>query len=282
MDELEVTGLVIREVATGEADKVLTLLTAEEGKLSVTAKRAANLRDKHAPSAQLFAYSTLLLRRTGKYYYIVDSSLIEPFLSLRNEIERLSLAVYLGDVASDLTLEETPDETLLSLILNALYALDRNREIPLWKVKGAFEMKAAALSGFMPETETCGRCGEPLTGEAGMDVMDGRMFCVRCMEAARKKDRRREKDRREEARSLLRVPEGVRLALRFAAKASVRRFLSFTLDEDGPALFGAICERYLLSHLEHGFSSLDYYKIITDGTTGKYKLFWKREEITSE
>ena len=39
-------------------------------------------------------------------------------------------------------------------------------------------------------------------------------------------------------------------------------FLSFTLDKTEISLFSVVCERYLLNHLEHGFSSLEYYKKI--------------------
>ena len=33
-------------------------------------------------------------------------------------------------------------------------------------------------------------------------------------------------------------------------------------DNNPQALFAVICERYLLNHLEHGFTSLEYYKNI--------------------
>ena len=59
------------------------------------------------------------------------------------------------------------------------------------------------------------------------------------------------------------TPE-VLAALRFVVDASVKRYLSFTLDAVGLSLFSVICERYLLNHLEHGFSSLTYYKSITE------------------
>ena len=37
-EDLEVDGLVIREVTTGESDKVITLLTAKYGRITITGK----------------------------------------------------------------------------------------------------------------------------------------------------------------------------------------------------------------------------------------------------
>jgi len=65
------------------------------------------------------------------------------------------------------------------------------------------------------------------------------------------------------AKIFIRVTPDVLAAVRYVIRASLKRYLSFTLDEVGRSLFAVICERYLLNHLEHGFSSLNYYKNIT-------------------
>lgn len=262
MDEIEVEGLVIREVKTGETDKILTLLTPTHGKISVTGKGVGGIKNRHAASAQLFSYSTFLLRKAQKYYHIADSFFINSFESVRYDIERLSLAAYLCDIAYDLSLEDTPDRELMSLTLNALYALDKLTHIPISQIKGAYELKAAVLGGFMPELDACGICGGELVNETFLDVMNGRIVCKAC---------RRELENDPEfitddhtAKIFIRVTPDVLSALRFVAGASVKRYLSFTLDSVGQSLFSVVCERYLLNHLEHGFSSLTYYKSITE------------------
>jgi len=262
MEELEVDGLVIKEVKLGESDKILTLLTAEHGKVPVTAKGAGSIKNRHSASAQLFSYSTFLLRKSQKYYHIADSFYINSFESVRYDIERLALAAYLCDIANDLSLEDIPDGELMSLTLNALYALDKLKNIPIGQIKGAYELKAAVLGGFMPELDFCGVCGGDLKDESFLDVMNGRIVCKSC---------RRELENDPDfitddhtAKIFIRVTPDVLSALRFVVGASVKRFLSFSLDAVGQSLFAVICERYLLNHLEHGFTSLTYYKSITE------------------
>lgn len=261
MEELEVDGLVIKEVKTGESDKILTLLTPTHGKVSVKAKGAGSIKGKHSASAQLFCYSTFLLRKTQKYFYIADSYYINSFEGLRYDIERLALAAYLCDIANDLSLEDTPDPDLMSLTLNALYALDKLEKIPQSQVKAAYELKAAVTAGFMPETDLCGVCGAALTdNETFLDVMNGRMVCKKCRGELELDPEFLTDDHT--AKIFIHVTPDVLSALRYVIHAGVRRFLSFTLDEVGQSLFAVICERYLLNHLEHGFSSLNYYKSI--------------------
>lgn len=260
MEELEVDGLVVKEVKMGEADKIITLLTASHGKITITGKGVGNLKNRHAASAQLFSYSTFLLRKTQKYYYIADSFYINSFETVRYDIERLSLAAYICDIACDISLEDTPDEELMSLTLNALYALDKLPNIPVAQIKAAYELKTAVIAGFMPETDCCGVCGCELAEETFIDVMNGRMVCKKC---------RRELENAPEfitddhtAKIFIRVTPDVLMAMRYVIQATVKRYLSFSLDEVGLSLFAVLCERYLLNHLEHGFSSLEYYKKI--------------------
>ena len=96
--ELRTTGLVVRETSLGEADKILTLICAGVGRINVSAKGVRSLRSPHMAATQIFAYSSFILRRGKRYYYIAESELIEPFFGLRSDLDRLSLAAYVADV----------------------------------------------------------------------------------------------------------------------------------------------------------------------------------------
>ena len=176
IEEFEVDGLVIREVKTGEADKILTVLTGKYGKLTVSAKGTVSLRIRFASSAQIFTYSTFMLRKKGNFNYIKDTVFLEAFEGIRYDVEKLALANYICDVAEDLAQEGMEDEELLSLVLNTLYAL-ANRDLPVELVKGAFEFRAAVQEGFMPDLSGCGVCGCEPEGDSSLDVMNGRFLC---------------------------------------------------------------------------------------------------------
>ena len=260
MEEIEIDGLVIREVKTGEADKIITLLTGAEGKITISGKGVSSLRNKYAASAQLFSYSTFLLRKKGAFWYIRDAYFIENFMEIRYDVERLSLANYVCDVACDAAAEGAENEPLLSLCLNTLWAIAHLERAPLEQIRGAFEFRMAVQEGYMPDLGGCGVCGAPLgEGDCFLDVMNGRLVCPRCRTAL-ENDPAYLAD--ESAKILIRVSPPVLAALRYIEEAPQKKFLSFTIERAELSLFSVVCERYLLNHLEHGFSSLEYYKKI--------------------
>ncbi len=255
--ELKVRGLLLREVQIGEADKILTLICEGIGRVDVSGKGVRSIRSPHMAATQIFTYSSFVLRKGKKFYYIAESELLEPFYGLRSDIDRLSLASYIADVVLDLTPEGTVDDDLLRLALNSFYAMSEKKNISLRQIKGAFEMKAADLAGFCPDLGCCLRCGISSHKEIYLDVMNGGIVCADCrtpliLENARVDDGT--------AMIHLKLTPAVLAALRFVSTSDERHFLSFTLSDTELKLFGDVCEKYLLDHLEHGFHSLDFYK----------------------
>ena len=60
-------GIVLRETETKEADKILTLLTAERGKLSVIARGARRKSCKYTACAQPLVWSEWTLYQKGDW-----------------------------------------------------------------------------------------------------------------------------------------------------------------------------------------------------------------------
>ncbi|MBQ8642000.1 MAG: DNA repair protein RecO [Clostridia bacterium] len=262
MEDLEVEGLVIRETQMGEADEILTILTADHGKITISGKGVRSMRNRHAASVQLFSYSTLLLHKPKKYYYITDSFFIENFMGIRYDVEKLALATYLCDVAAEFSLEDIADPPLMQLTLNALYAIAYRDDIPLERVKAAYEFRIACEEGFAPEMFFCGICQKEMTETGYLDVMNGRVLCKDCQEryvnsAAYAMDE-------VTAKIHIRLTPAVLCAMRYVMSAPMKRVLSFQLEKSDGEIFSVACERYLINHLEHSFPSLEYYHALRE------------------
>ncbi len=259
MEQYEVKGLVVKETPLGENDKLLTLITEEMGKIYVTGKGVKSLRSKHMPTTQPFCYSSFIIKKTHKYFYIADSELIESFFGLRYEIDKLALAAYICDIAADLTVEGVGDEDLMRLTLNTLYALANKKDISPMQIKAAYEMRAAAVGGFCPDLSACSLCGKQDPKVVYLDVMNGRFLCGGCRYTAEKKA---EMEDTGTAQIYIKLTPAVLEALRFVIGAPINKYLSFTLEEKEIDVMSRATERYLMNHLEHGFYSLDFYKSI--------------------
>lgn len=257
--ELRTTALVVRETALGEADKILTLICAGVGRIDVSAKGVRSLRSPHMAATQIFAYSRFLLKRGKRYYYIAESELIEPFFGLRSDLDRLSLAAYIADIMCDIMPEELVDDDILRLGLNAYFALSEKKDVDARKIKAAFEFKVADLAGFCPDLSACLRCGIDTHPKMYLDVMNGGLVCSDCKTAFTL-----EQSAEDTGTAVIQLPlsDEILAALRYIAEADEKRFLSFRIAGDALPRFAAVCERYLLDHLGHGFRSLDFYRSV--------------------
>ena len=146
---IELKGLVIRTATFTESDKILTLLTAEHGKIAVGAKGARSIKSRVRSATELYSYGSYVLYKKGNYYWLRESELIENFFALRTDLEKMALAAYVCEVVDDSSMENMPEGDLLKLTLNTLYIISKGTK-PLSLIKGAFEMRLAAQLGFMP------------------------------------------------------------------------------------------------------------------------------------
>ena len=212
------------------------------------------MKSRHMVSAQMYAYSHFVLSKSKKYFYISESELIEAFFGLRSDIDKLSLASYIADVAEDLSLENAPDPELLRLTLNTLYAISTGtHSIP--KIKGAYELRVSSVAGFRPDLVGCAKCKAYSCETMYLDVMNGRLLCPSC-----RLEKLSEPSEDGSAVIHLALTPEVLEAMRYTIYSPMQRYLSFTLPESSLRFYGKVSEKYLLSHLEHGFYSLDFYK----------------------
>lgn len=259
MDKLTVTGIVLREYAKGDNDKLLSILTAEHGKLLVLGKGVRSLKNKNMVASQPFCYATYVLSKSKSgIYYISESELHEAFFDLRCDLSSLAFASYVCEVADHVSVEENADVPFLRLVLNTLYAAAQKKR-PLPQIKGAFELKCAATIGLAPELSCCAECGCADTPAYYLDILGGELICPECMSKKGYEDKTVEYSG-EWSRPFSPVSPGLAAIMRYIIGAEVSRFLSFSLPENMTDEFGNVCERYLLHHLGRGFATLDYYK----------------------
>ena len=79
---LTTTGLILREVAYGESDKLLTVLTPDQGKITVTAKGVRSFRNHYMSTAQLMCYNEFVLYQRGDRWWMKEVAVVEGFAPL--------------------------------------------------------------------------------------------------------------------------------------------------------------------------------------------------------
>ena len=240
-----VRGIVLRETETKEADKILTVLTAEQGKISVIARGVRRKGCKYAACAQPLAYSEWTLYQKGDWYYANDGSTLELFNGLRTDLEAMALGFYMAELTEAVTTEETAAAELLRHLLNGLYALSALHKLPAL-VKPAFEMKLLSLAGYEPLADGCVYCGCPEPEQPLLDVVQGVLRCRSC-------------GVKESALSMPLCVDSLK-ALRHVIYGDPKRLYSFRLGEEALRRFSGAAEAFAAAQLERGFRTLEFYK----------------------
>ena len=153
-------GLVLRETVTRDADKILTVLTPDRGRLSVIARGARRKGSRVAAACQLLAYSEMTLYEKGRWTMLDAADTIELFDGLRQDLTALSLAAYFAELTEAVS-DGSGD--VLPLLLNALYALSALKKPPQL-VKPAFQFRLMALAGRWLRPVRRAGAGEPHAG----------------------------------------------------------------------------------------------------------------------
>ena len=244
-------GIVLRETQTREADKILTLLTPDMGKLSVIARGVRRKNCRYAACAQTLVWSEWTLYQKGEWYYASEGSSIELFSGLRSDLNALALACYLAELTETVATEHTPQ--LLRHLLNGLYALSALHK-PAALVKPAFELKLLCLAGYEPLADSCAYCGRAEPEEPMLDVVQGVLRCTPCGAG-------------ESGLSMPLCP-GSLAALRHIVYGDPKRLYSFTLESGALRRLSAAAEAFVAAQLERGFRSLDFYKNLQGADTG--------------
>ncbi len=268
MKHESIDGVVVRVRDIGDHDRYLSLLTAERGRITLLSKGSHSMRGEQRAVSQLYTYGNFEYYRRGDFYILKGGTPIQPFYALSQDIDRMNLAAYLCDLAYEMTDEGEAADEMLRLLLNSLYAVSHDL-YPQEIIKGAFEMRAAAMSGYAPELDTCAFCGTD-TGELYLDVMNGALLCADCL-PNRKKTPRADAvyDEIREADVLCPLTPASLAALRYAVSAPLSRLFSFEIkDAEELRLFSAAAQTYLLSHLGRGFDSLNFYHTLRQGAKG--------------
>ena len=259
-----VDGLVLKEAPVGDSDKLLTVLTAREGKLLMTAKGARSARSKVMSLCRMFTYANIEYYEKNDRRWLSGGSVNDSFFGLNSDIEGFSLAAYILQIADDITGEGVDAEDVLRMTLNTLYCIEKKRK-PLWQIKAAYELFAVSVSGMAPELSCCGRCGGESADGYWLDVMNGRLVCSECMRKTSGGLPIPETDEYSTRNIFLPMDATSVASARYILSSPIQRIFAFSVTDDSS--IENLCraaETYLLNHLERNFETLDFYKSVSE------------------
>lgn len=153
MKQLTTQAIVLSRTDFGEADRILTLLTPEYGKLRVMAKGVRRVKSKLAGGIELFSVSDIaFIKGRGDIGTLLSSRLNKHYGNIVKDIERTMLGYDLIKQLSK-AIEDEPEPEYFELLRQTFEALDEH-DISVDLVRFWFMAQLLRLNGLSPNLQT--------------------------------------------------------------------------------------------------------------------------------
>jgi DNA repair protein RecO (recombination protein O) len=180
MAERQTPAIVLLVKDYGEADRLVTFLTPQQGRLTGMAKHAKKSRHRFANCLEPLNRVLFFLapHPRGELEFIQKGELIKSFPALRRELPRLGAAAVLAELAGLLA---GPPEAYAGIFTTLEEALDRLEEgASPDSLLPAFLLRLLMLGGYGPRLNHCVRCGREPASPLQFSIPRGGVLCEEC------------------------------------------------------------------------------------------------------
>ncbi len=233
MDMTKTRGMIIRSAQYGENAKMLTVLSEDFGKISVSAKGASSVK-RGAAALHNFCYSEFVLIRHPDIYSLSEVSPIESFFGLSSSLDYMETAARMMRFTDYICHENEPAGEILRITLNCLYAmskLGKNHKLVL----AVFLFKILCISGFEPELYSCSTCGDT-ENLSGFSCEYGGTICLDCIS---------------HMTGSFKISDDALMMMRHISDCDIKQLFKFSADEKTADEVLKIAKLFISEHLEY-------------------------------
>lgn len=144
---------MLRRRDQGEADRRLTLLTSELGKIDVIAKGAKNSGSRLRGVSEPLSVATMNIAMGKARRFVTQAQPHSAFPGLRMDFDRLSYAISFAELVSAVVPWEQPDEHIFSLMVEVISEIEVHTK-PLVALIWGQVMLMDSI-GFLPSFDGC-------------------------------------------------------------------------------------------------------------------------------
>jgi DNA repair protein RecO (recombination protein O) len=182
MPRLVTPAIVLRTVDYGDADRVVTLLTREVGKLSALARGARKSVKRFGAGLALFGVgeAVLLDKPNAELGGLERFDAARGFPSLMLDVAKVAHGGYACELVRELTPPRQPEPELFELLVTFFAALEVGPARA--ETLRIFVLRLLDALGLRPELERCLACGSDALDAPGdvLDVRRGGVVCAHC------------------------------------------------------------------------------------------------------
>ena len=186
MQQRKTDGVVIHRLDFKESDLIVTLYTADLGKVTGIAKGAKRSKRRFVNNLQPFSYIRILFAEgRGGLIRLDEADMIQPLFRISEDISKVLYGSYFLEMVKEMTGEKESNPQLFELVVTFLTLL--NDSPPREEYPRVFELRFLDLMGYRPRLMECTICGKtPSSGDGVFfSYPHGGVVCKKCQVNAR-------------------------------------------------------------------------------------------------
>ena len=155
-------AVVLRTHKLGEADRIITLLTRQHGRVRAVAKGVRRTTSRWGARLEPFTHVDLQLAEGRNLDVVTQAEALDPFAArLGDDYDRYTAGTVMLETAERLVTEEKqPAVQQFLLLVGGLRAMSAGEHRPS-QVLDSYLLRSLSVAGYAPSFEHCARCGEP-------------------------------------------------------------------------------------------------------------------------
>ncbi len=172
-------GLTLRKASIGEADLVVTVFTAERGKVRAVGKGARRSTSKLVGHLEPLTLARLSMAQGRELDVVTQAEVLDGFAAVKTDITTMTRGLYVAELLDGFGPEDSEAPGLFRLAVSVLRALPDavEPEAPL----RFFEFHLLRLTGMLPELYECVECRREVEPDGHrFSVNLGGVLCPAC------------------------------------------------------------------------------------------------------
>ena len=179
MRAYKIEGIVLKRRNFGEADRILTVLSRESGKISIKAPGVRKIHSRRSSHVELLNHSQFTLYKSSKTFMpiVTEAQTLEDFRGVKKNLKKIGYAYYICELINGLCADSQENRSVFFLLKNVLGKLAAEENSG--KLVSNFEKELLRILGFWREAAML---ETPASAKASAGKHDSRIVMERLLE----------------------------------------------------------------------------------------------------
>ncbi len=241
MSTVATKAFVMNSFPWKERHRLLHLLTPDLGLITALAPASERMRSEIRGATQLFSLSEFVLTVRQSRYSVRSASVIESFIEIAEDLDRLTAASHAAEVFTDVARHDEPNRALFELWAYSIYEISVS-EYPVFVARMA-TFRLMVEIGLTPCLDSCVRCHGHVDEPFRFSFLEGGLLCGK------------EEFRKTQAEWTVLSP-GTLALLRHIATSPYKKLFRFYASEEAQSEASDFADRWLEERMEKRYNRL--------------------------